>query len=63
MKALTLNENVLQFIQDASVLVFSFDSGGKINLWNQSVAHLTGYSVEEIVGTSLEVKCANFEFR
>ncbi len=56
MRALTaLNENVSEFIQDTNVVVFSIDSAGKINLWNQCAVQLTGYSVEEVVGSSLEV--------
>jgi PAS domain S-box-containing protein len=56
MRALALNDDVLNFVHDARVIVFSLDLTGKISVWNRQAAFLTGYSAEDIVGSPLQVK-------
>jgi PAS domain S-box-containing protein len=56
MRALALNDDVLNFVHDARVIVFSLDLTGNISVWNRQAAFLTGYSSEDIVGSPLQVK-------
>ncbi len=56
MRALALNDDVLNFVHDARVIVFSLDLAGNISVWNRQAALLTGYSAEDIIGSPLQVK-------
>ncbi len=55
MRALALNDDVLNFVHDAGVIVFSLGLTGKISVWNRQAASLTGFSAEDMLGSQLQV--------
>jgi two-component system NtrC family sensor kinase len=46
-----LRESVARLVDQTDVLIFSTDGDGRVNVFNQALARLTGYGPEEVVGT------------
>jgi PAS domain-containing protein len=57
-----LSEDVLNFVDEARLIVFSLDAFGNISDWNRQVAFLTGFSSEDLIGSPLKVNVVVYEF-
>jgi PAS domain S-box-containing protein len=57
MRVLALGKDVLNFIDEARLIMFCLDETGHISNWNHRIAVLTGHSSEDLIGTPLQVNC------
>jgi PAS domain S-box-containing protein len=62
MQSLALSKDVLNFIDEARLIIFCLDETGHISNWNRQIALITGYSSEDLIGSPLKVKHHLYEY-